>query len=48
MRRFIFVLQGILPQESVNWNNVTEEHYLLPGKLKLCVKSHETVAPVAC
>ena len=31
MRRFLFVLQGIIPEESVTWRRVSEEEFLGPG-----------------
>ena len=31
MRRFLFVLQGVIPKESIHWNKVSEDEYLLPG-----------------
>ena len=31
MRRFLFALQGIIPQESIRWSNVSERKYLTPG-----------------
>ena len=40
MRRFLFVLQGIIPKESINWKHVSEDEYLGPGKNKglgICV-----------
>ena len=34
MRRFVFVLQGLMPEESINWIKypTLEEEYLLPSK----------------
>ena len=31
MRRFLFALQGLIPQESIKWSNVSESKYLEPG-----------------
>ena len=30
MRRFLFALQGLIPQESIKWSNVSERKYLTP------------------
>ena len=39
MRRFVFVLQGLMPEESINWTKypTLEEEYLLPSK---CASVH--------
>ena len=34
MRRFLFALQGIIPQESITWKKVSEDKYLGPGVQK--------------
>ena len=31
MRRFLFALQGIIPEESIHWGTVDEHKYLAPG-----------------
>ena len=31
MRRFLFVMQGVIPKESITWKGVSEEKYLKPG-----------------
>ena len=31
MRRFLFALQDIIPQESIHWEKVNEQEYLAPG-----------------
>ena len=34
MRRFVFVLQGLMPVESINWIKypTLEQEYLIPGE----------------
>jgi hypothetical protein len=34
MRRFLFVLQGAIPKETVTWKHVSEEEFLGPGMTK--------------
>ena len=34
MRRFLFVLQGVLPKETIHWNTVSEIKYLEPGIMR--------------
>ena len=31
MRRFLFVLQGVIPKETVSWKHVSEDEFLGPG-----------------
>ena len=33
MRRFLFVMQGIIPEETVTWKHVSEEEFLGPGTI---------------
>lgn len=40
MRRFFFVLQGIIPQETITWDVVSEEKYLGPGVQKASFLNH--------
>ena len=32
MRRLLFVMQGIIPKESITWKGVSEKDYLAPGR----------------
>ncbi len=31
MRRFLFVMQGVIPKETITWRGISEEKYLTPG-----------------
>lgn len=43
MRRFLFVLQGIIPKETVNWRRVSEEEFLGPGIAVATCNEHSYV-----
>ena len=34
LRRLVFAVQGLIPRESVNWEKVSEEQYLVPAMKK--------------